>query len=88
MVHGLGDDDRHQTVDVGHLLGIARLQGRQCRQKRALTVDETQHIGDIAEWQFFIERLLARFVFLGLWPVSGQCLSVLVVRQMRQFALF
>ncbi len=29
VVHGLGDDDRHQAVGIGYLLRVARLQRRQ-----------------------------------------------------------
>jgi hypothetical protein len=88
VVHGLRDDDRHQAAGVGHLLRIARLQRGECRQKLALAVDESEHIGYIAERQLFIERLLARLLVLTLGLAPDQRLRVLVVLQVRQLALF
>ena len=71
VVHRLRDDDRHQTVGVGHLFRIARLQRRQRRQELALAVDETEHIGHVAEWQLLVEPLLACLLILGLGSAPG-----------------
>lgn len=49
VVHRLRDDDRHQAVSVGDLLRVARLHGRERRQKLALVVDEAKHVGHVAE---------------------------------------
>ena len=56
VIHRLRHDDGHQTVGVGHLLRIAWLQRCQCRQERALTVDEAEYVGHVAEWQLLIEQ--------------------------------
>lgn len=88
VVHGLGNDHRHQTVGVGYLLRIAWLQWCQRRQELALTVDEAKHVGDIAVWQLLVESLLARLLVLPLGLAPGQSLRVLVVFQVRQLALF
>jgi hypothetical protein len=87
VVHRLRDDDRHQAVGVGDLLRIARLQRRQRRQELALAVDETEHVGHVAERQLLVERLLARLLFSALGLAPGQRLRVLVVFEVRQLAL-
>jgi len=49
VIHRLGNDDRHQTVRVGDLFGVTRLQGCQRRQELALSVDKAEHIGHIRQ---------------------------------------
>lgn len=81
VVHRLRDDDRHQAVSVGDLLRVARLHGRERRQKLALVVDEAKHVGHVAERKLLVECLFARFLILalGLAPVSF-CVSLLYSR--------
>ena len=88
VVHRLRDDDRHQAVGVGHLLCVAWLQRRQRRQELALAVDETKHVDDIARRQLLVEPLLADLLILTLGLAPDQLLGVLIVVQVRQFALF
>lgn len=88
VVHRLRDDDRHQAVSVGDLLRVARLHGRERRQKLALVVDEAKHVGHVAERKLLVECLFARFLILALGLARGQFLRVLVVFEVRQLALF
>lgn len=88
VVHRLRDDDRHQAVSVGDLLRVARLHGRERRQKLALVVDEAKHVGHVAERKLLVECLFARFLILALGLAPGQFLRVLVVFEVRQLALF
>jgi len=88
VVHRLGDDHRHQTIGVGHLLGVARLQRRQRRQELAFAVDEAEQVSHVAERQLFVECLLARRLLGDRGLAPGQRLRLLVVFEMCQLALF
>jgi len=79
VVHRLRDDDRHQAVGISYLLRITRLQRRQRRQELALSVDETEHVGDIAVRQLLIERLLGDRLVITLWLAPDQLRLVLIV---------
>ena len=87
VVHGLGDDDRHQAIDIGHLLRIAWLQWRQRRQKLTLAVDEAKHVSNVAVGQLLVEGLFVGLLVFCFGLAPGQLSGVLVVFQMRELSL-
>ena len=82
MVHRLGDDAGHQTVRIGDLLDVARLQRCQLRQELALPVHKAEHVTDIAERQLIIEAVLFGGIVVGLGSAPGQRLALAIVVEM------
>ena len=76
VIHRLGEDDRHQAVPVGDLLGVAWLQWCQGRQEMALFIDKAEHVGDIAKRHLLIEC-----------SCCAHSLSAFGLRQVELFAL-
>ncbi|KPY94767.1 hypothetical protein ALO43_200240 [Pseudomonas tremae] len=78
VVHGYGSDYGQQAVGLGALLGIARLQWRQCRQELALTIHEAQHVGHVGQRQTPVKGfgLVGPFISFGLAPYQAFTRSV------------
>lgn len=87
VVHRLGDDTGHQTVRIGDLLDVARLQRCQRRQELALPVHKAEHVTDIAERQLIIEAVLFGGIVVGLGSAPGQRLALAIVVEMLQLPL-
>lgn len=58
VIHRLGQDHRHQTIRIGHLLGVAGLQRGHGRQEMTAIVHEPKDIGDIATRDLIEQRRL------------------------------
>ncbi len=71
MVHGLGENHRHQAVIIGDLLGVARLQGCHVGQKAAPLIHKAEDVGDGMRLDFGVEAFLKCFVLVGFGPVPG-----------------
>ena len=79
IIHRLSHDDRKQTVLVGDLLSITRLQRCHCRQKVTLLINKTKYIGNITEAQLAVETFLECFIVAGLVFMLCECFELTIV---------